>query len=87
MNVSRNARLNVYNGVLMPTLMYGSECWVWIKRHERRITAVEMRYLRGVCGYTRCDCEWNTLVYDECKIEKNVVKRVGVSQVEMVWSC
>ena len=41
---------------------------------ERRVTAVEMRYLRGVCGYTRRDRVRNTLVYDECEIEKNVVK-------------
>ena len=81
MNVSRNARLSVYNDVLVPTLMYGSEWWVWIKKHERRITAVEMRYLRGVFGYTRRDCVRNTLVYDECEIEKNAVRRVGVSQL------
>ena len=73
--------MSVYNGVLVPTLMYASECWMWMRKHERRVTAVEMRYLRGVCGYTRRDRVRNTLVYDECEIEKNVVKRVGVSQL------
>ena len=38
----------VHNGVLVPTLMYGSECWVWHAKHESRINAVEMRSLRGV---------------------------------------
>ena len=32
--MSEKARLAVHNGVLVPTLMYGSECWVWQTRLE-----------------------------------------------------
>src|SRR5436190_1670903 len=60
--------------------MYGSECWAWTGKHKRRVTAVEMRYLRGVCGYVRRDRVRNDLVYEECMIRKNVVERVRVSQ-------
>ncbi|GBP42988.1 hypothetical protein EVAR_49476_1 [Eumeta japonica] len=35
--------------------MYGSESWVWHKKHESRINAVEMRSLRGICGVSRKD--------------------------------
>ena len=60
-SMSKNARLAVHNGVLEPTLMYGSECWVQQKRHESRVNTVEMRSLCGVTfrwwieerGYTR----------------------------------
>ena len=80
-NVSRDARLSVYNGVLVPSLMYESECWTWMGKHKRRVTAVKLRYLRGVCGYVRRDRVRNDLVYEECMIRKNVVERVGVSQL------
>ncbi|GBP46058.1 hypothetical protein EVAR_41411_1 [Eumeta japonica] len=54
-SVSRQARLAIHNGVLIPTLMYGSESWVWQKKNERRINAVEMLSLRNMCGVSRID--------------------------------
>ncbi|GBP33077.1 Zinc finger and BTB domain-containing protein 47 [Eumeta japonica] len=39
-----------HNGVLIPTLMYGSESWVWQKERENRFNAVEMRSLHSMCG-------------------------------------
>jgi hypothetical protein len=41
--VSKMAQLAVHNGVLLPTLMYGSESWVWQKIHTSRINAVKMQ--------------------------------------------
>ncbi|XP_073943408.1 uncharacterized protein [Choristoneura fumiferana] len=41
--VSNKACLAVHGGVLVPTLMYGSESWVWQKKHESRINVVVMR--------------------------------------------
>ncbi|CAK1597415.1 unnamed protein product [Parnassius mnemosyne] len=49
-NVSKKARMAIHNAVLVPTLMYGSESWVWQKKHESRINAVEMRSLRSMLG-------------------------------------
>lgn len=37
--------------VLVPNLLYGSECWVWMKKHKSKLTAVEMRYLRSIRRY------------------------------------
>ncbi|GBP92531.1 hypothetical protein EVAR_61850_1 [Eumeta japonica] len=39
-SVSRQARLAIHNGVLIPALMYGSESWVWQKKNESRINVV-----------------------------------------------
>ena len=69
------------NVVLVLTLIHGSEYWVWMQKHMWRMTAMEMRFLRGVCGCTRRDRKRNTLVYDECNVVKNVVKKVWVSQL------
>ena len=53
--MSKNARIALHNGVLLPTLMYGSECWVWQAKHESRINAVEIRSLQNICGITLND--------------------------------
>ncbi|GBP82570.1 hypothetical protein EVAR_87816_1 [Eumeta japonica] len=54
-SVFKQARLAMHNAVLIPTLMYGSESWVWQKKNESRINAVEMRSLRSMCGVSRKD--------------------------------
>jgi hypothetical protein len=53
--VSKKAQLAVHNGVLLPTLMYGSENWVWQKKHTSRINAVEIRALRSMIGVKLSD--------------------------------
>ncbi|GBP21269.1 hypothetical protein EVAR_11664_1 [Eumeta japonica] len=52
-SVSRHGRLAIYNGVLISTLTYGSKSWVWQKKNESRINAVEMLSLRSTCGVSR----------------------------------
>lgn len=47
-SLSRKTRLAVHCGLLVPTLMYGSEGCVWQKKYESRINAVEMKALRSM---------------------------------------
>ncbi|GBP27568.1 hypothetical protein EVAR_18763_1 [Eumeta japonica] len=42
-------RLPVREGILSPTLMYGSENWMRQKKNESRIIALDMRSLRSMC--------------------------------------
>ena len=44
--LSRRTKLRVYNAIVVPTLVYGSETWVLNKQQELAILAVEMRVLR-----------------------------------------
>ena len=44
-NVSTAARLAVYNAVLVPSMLYGSETRVLQKKNERKMNTVEMRSL------------------------------------------
>ncbi|GBP49869.1 Protein YIF1B-B [Eumeta japonica] len=53
--VSQQSRLAIHNGVLIPTLMYGGKSWLWQKKNESRINAVEMRSLRSMCRVSRKD--------------------------------
>ncbi|GBP45683.1 hypothetical protein EVAR_35951_1 [Eumeta japonica] len=49
-SVSKRARLAVHNRVIIPSL---SESRVWQKKNESGINAVEIRWLRSMCGNTR----------------------------------
>ncbi len=58
-NVSMEVKRGPRNSIVLPTLMYGSETWMWNRAWQSRVRAVEMRYLRGACGVTRWDGESN----------------------------
>jgi hypothetical protein len=47
--------MKFYKVVARPSLLYGSETWVTTKRDVTRLEAAELRFLRGVTGYTRLD--------------------------------
>ena len=51
--LSREAKLRVYNVVVVPTLVYGCETWVLKERAKSRVQAIEMKVLKGVAGVTR----------------------------------
>ena len=53
--LSKATKLRVYNAVVKPTLLYGSETWTLQNRHKKKLQATEMRYLRKVEGVTRLD--------------------------------
>ena len=74
--MSKKGRLAVHRGVLVPTLMYGSECWVWQKKNESRIWAVEMRALRSMCGVSIVDRVRNEVIRERCGMKEDVVTRI-----------
>jgi hypothetical protein len=53
--LSHKAKLAVYNAVLLPTLLHGSECWVCLEKHRSKLNAVGMSFLRAMCGKNRFD--------------------------------
>ena len=44
--------LKVYNTLVLPTFLYGSENWTPSALQRRRIEAAEMKLLRPLAGYT-----------------------------------
>ena len=54
--LSKEAKLTVYNAVVVPILVYGCEAWVLRERDTMRLQAMEIQVLRGVAGVTRLDC-------------------------------
>ena len=53
--LKKATKMRVYHAIVLPTMLYGSETWTVMKRHESRLGATEMAYLRRVEGVTRKD--------------------------------
>ena len=65
----KNTLLKFYKVMAIPALAYGSEAWVLTKKHESKIQAAEMRFLRQVKGCTREDRIRNEEIRKECDVQ------------------
>jgi hypothetical protein len=48
-------RINLYNTLALPALLYSRENWKIKARNARRITAAEMKCMGTITGHTRTD--------------------------------
>ncbi|TWW74357.1 hypothetical protein D4764_14G0003580 [Takifugu flavidus] len=53
--LSRKAKLSIYQSFYVPVLTYGHQCWVMTERTRLRIQAAEMSFLRRVAGLSLRD--------------------------------
>ena len=60
--------MKFYKVVARPSLLYGSETWVTLKRDMTCLEAAEMRFLRSVTGYTRLDKIRSEVIRKELEI-------------------
>ena len=61
--------LKIYNTLVLPTFLYGSENWTVTALQRRRIEAAEMKLLRPLAGYTLYDHKTNDSVRRELQTE------------------
>jgi len=61
-------RIELYNIVALPVLLYGSETWTIKASDARRITAAEMKYMRRTAWCTWTDYKTNAQTAKELKI-------------------
>ncbi|KAG7296450.1 hypothetical protein JYU34_020192 [Plutella xylostella] len=80
-HVSQKARLAVHGGVLVPTLMNGSESWVWQKKNESRVNAAEMRSLSSMCGLKLNDRIRNSVIRDRVGVKEDVVTKIEMGML------
>ncbi len=62
--VSMEVKKGQRDGIIVLTMTYARETWVWNERQRSGIQAVEMSYLRSACGVWRMDGESNESVYN-----------------------
>jgi len=60
--------LKIYNTLVLPTFLYGTENWTLTASKRRRIEAAEMKLLRPLAGYTLYDHKTNDYIRREVRI-------------------
>ena len=61
--------LKIYNTLVLPTFLYGSENWALTALQRRRTETAEMKLLRPLAGYTLHDHKTNDSVRRELQTE------------------
>ena len=69
------AKKCLYEGVIVPTALYGAEAWGMRSAERRKVNVLEMRYLRSLVGVSRLDRVRNEEVRMRAGIERELASR------------
>ncbi|KAK3524866.1 hypothetical protein QTP86_010089 [Hemibagrus guttatus] len=67
--LSRKAKLSIYQSIYIPTLTYAHELWVMTERIRSRIQAAKMSFLRRVAGCSLRDRVRSSVTREELGVE------------------
>jgi hypothetical protein len=78
--VEPKTKIQIYKSVYIPTLTYGAESWPLTTKHESRIIATEIKFLRRIVGKTRRDKCGNNRIRETLDQEPilNCIKRRSI---------
>ena len=68
-----------YEGVIVPTALYGAEAWGMRSAERRKVNVVEMKCLRSLVGVSRRDRVRNEAVSRRNGIERELASRADQS--------
>ena len=68
--------MKLYYALVVPVLLYGSECWSLRKEEERRLLVAEMSWLRRIIGRSRREKVSNEQTREELGAEETVVQKI-----------
>ena len=71
-----NAKKCLYEGVIVPTTLYGAEAWGMGSAERRKVNVLEMKCLRSLVGVSRMDRIGNEEVRRRAGIERELASRV-----------
>src|SRR6218665_3186362 len=75
-SISIATKMKLYYALLVPVLLYGSECWRLMKEDERRLLVAEMSWLRRIIGRSRIEKVRNEQTRKEPGAEETVVQKI-----------
>ena len=67
--LSRKAKLLIYQSIFIPTLTYGHELWVVTERTRSRVQAAEMSFLCRVAGLSFRDRVRSLVIREELRVD------------------
>jgi hypothetical protein len=62
----------MYEGIVVPTLLYGSEVWAASAEDRRRMGVMEIKCMRAMCGVSIKDRIRNEEVWRKCDSELTI---------------
>ena len=65
----------LYEGVIVPTALYGAEAWGMRRPERRKVNVLEMKCLRSLVGVSRMDRVRNEEVRRRAVIERELGSR------------
>ncbi|TWW62282.1 hypothetical protein D4764_04G0009290 [Takifugu flavidus] len=80
--LSRKAKLSIYQSIFVPTLTYGHELWVMTERTRSRVQAAEMSFLRWVAGLSLRDRVRSYAIREELGVDPLLLR---VERSQMKW--
>lgn len=75
-------KVRVFEAMVIPVLMYGSECWTLRKQDEQRILVTEMCWLRKILGVSRLEHIRNKDIMNKLGIEQTAVDRIKTRRLQ-----
>ena len=76
-NLSQDIKHRVYNTLVVPVLLYGSECWTMRKQEERSLLVAEMCWIRRILGISRHQKPINEEIRKRFSAEETIVSKIG----------
>ncbi len=77
-SLNMNAKKALYEGVIVPTVLYGAEAWGVREAERRRLNVFEMKCLRSMIGVTRMDRLRNEEVRRRTNVTRELAGRVDM---------
>ena len=82
------AKMCLYEGVIVPTALYGAEAWGMRGAERKKVNVLEMKCLRSLVGVSRMDRVRNEEERIRAGIETELAARANRRiHVGMVWAC
>ena len=69
------AKKCLYEGVIVPTALYGADAWGMRSTERRKVNVLEMKCLRSLVGVSRMDRVRNEQVRRRAAIERELASR------------
>jgi hypothetical protein len=81
----KNIKVRIYESIILPVVLYGSEAWSLTLREEHRLRVFENRVLRRIFGPKRDEVtgEWGKLHNEELHnlySSPNIIRTIKSSQ-------
>jgi hypothetical protein len=78
--------MKVYNTLVLPMLLYGSEIWTLSKKDTKQVPSIQIKIFRRRAGYTLFDHKRNEEILEQMKVEPVNVK-LRIIQTKLATTC